>query len=99
MGNQRCALHSPIAFVPPRKLRHAPAYPTNPTHGDISATNRQYQDNRRDYHLVKNMTSALNKISIAYIDEKCIKGWKYMVIGYANKYIVELMNCIYVRYG
>ena len=45
------------------------------------------------------MNSYLNKIVIRAIDEQRIKGTKYMVMGYANKSFLELMDWLYVKYG
>ena len=99
MGYQQYALHSNIAFVQPSKTGRSPTYPLNPTHGDISVTDRQYQNNLHKYHLVKNMNIALKKIFIAAIDNQWIKGTKYMVMGYSKKSFVELMDWLYVWYG
>ena len=81
------------------KMGCSPAYLLKPTHGDIAVADRQYQDNVYDYHLVKNTNNALKKIVVADIDEQHIKGAKYMVMGYANKSFVEVMDCMYLRYG
>ena len=77
------------------KMGCSQAYLLKPTHRDIAVTDRQYQDNVYDYHLVKNMNSALKKIVVADIDEQHIKGAKDLVMGYANKSFVELMDCLY----
>ena len=45
------------------------------------------------------MKSDLKKIAVADIDEQWIKGTKDMLMGYSNKYFVELMAWIYARYG
>ena len=45
--------------------------------------------NLHDYHLVKNMNNALNKIVVAAINDQWIKGAKYMVVGYASKYFLN----------
>ena len=92
MGGQKYALHSQTAFVLPRKTGHSPTYPPNPTHVNIFVSDQQYQNNLRDYHLFKSMISALSKIVVASIDYQCIKGVKYMVMAYANKSLVELMD-------
>ena len=99
MGEQQYALHSHIVFVTPIKLICSPAYPLNLTHGYISISDQQYQNSLHEYHLVKNMNSDLNKISVAAIDEQWIKGGKYVVVGYSNKSFVEFMDFLYVRYG
>ena len=52
-----------------------------------------------DYHLVKNMNSAFNNIIVAAIGNQWVKGSKNIVVGYANKSFVELMEWIYVSYG
>ena len=44
------------------------------------------------------MNSALNKIVVAAIDDQWNKGGKYIVMGWANKYFVELMYWIYLSY-
>ena len=98
MGDQQYYLHSHIKFVPPRKPGLSPTYPPNPTHGYIAVTDRQHKKNLHNYHLVKNMNRYLKKISVAAIYDQRIQGAKYMVIGYANKSFVELMDWIYVRY-
>ena len=59
--DQQYALHSQIVFVPPRKPVSSQVYSINPMHGVIAIANRKYQNNIHDYHLVKNMNSALKK--------------------------------------
>ena len=75
------------------------SYPIKPMHGEICVADRQYENNAYDYHLVKNMNSAIKKIAFAAIDGQWIKGEKYTVMGYANKSFVDLMDWMYVRYG
>ena len=87
-----------IALLPPVKLGRNPVYPLNTMHGEILVVYRKYQNNIHDYHLVKNMNSAVKKSSVMTINKQCIKGAKDMVMGYANKYFVELMDCLYVSY-
>ena len=99
MGNQQYLLHSNIAFIHPRKTVCTLAYPLNPTHGEIDVVDQQYQNNVYDYHLVKNMNSALKKTVVVAIDEQRIKRAKDVVMGYANKSFVEVMDWLYVRYG
>ena len=70
MGNQQYTLHPQIVFVPPRNLGRTPAYPINPTHGDIVVSDQQYQNNIHGYHLVKNIKISLNKIAVAAIDDQ-----------------------------
>ena len=98
-ASKKYILHLNTAFIPPRKPGRSPSYPLNPTHGDISVSDQQYQNNVYDYHLVKNMNSSLKKIFVADIEKQWIKGEKYTVMGYTNKSCVELMDCLYVRYG
>ena len=45
------------------------------------------------------MNSALRKIVVASIGDQWIKRTKDMVLGYTIKSLMELMDCIYVRYG
>ena len=66
---------------------------------EFSIAGNSPQNNDYDYHLVKNMNSAIKKIGVADIDGNRIKGAKYMVVGHANKYFVEMMGWMYVRYG
>ena len=99
MGNQQYDLHYNIAFVPPRKTGLSQTYKLNPTQGNISVVYQSYQKNLHEYHLVKKMNSTLKKIFIAAINEQWIKWAKDMVVRYANKYFVEMMNWIYDRYG
>ena len=99
MGEQKYILHLNTAFIPPRKPGRSPSYPLNPTHRDIAVSDQQYQNNVYDYNLVKNMNSSLKKIFVADIAKQWIKGEKYTVMGYTNKSCVELMDCLYVRYG
>ena len=47
----------------------------------------------------KKMNSALKKIIVAATGDQWIKGEKYMVMGYTNKYFVELMDRIYGWYS
>ena len=70
MGDQQYALHSQIVSVPPQKPGCTLAYPINPTHGNISVADQKYQNNLHNYHMVKNMNSALNKIVEAAIDNQ-----------------------------
>ena len=98
VGEQQYALHSHIALVPPIKPGFLPAYPLNPTHGDISVTDQKYQNNLHYYHLVKNMNIALNKIIVAAIYYQSIKGEIYIVMVYANNSFVELIDWLYVWY-
>ena len=88
MGNQKYTLHYHITFLPPRKLVRSPTYPLNPTHGKISVADQKYQNNLHGYHLFKKMNIALNIIVTADINDQWIKGKKYMVMGYANKYFI-----------
>ena len=67
-------------------------YPLNPIHGDIAFADRQYQNNIHDYHLVKNMNSAIKKIAVAAIRNQWIKGVKDIIMRYANKYFFPLMD-------
>ena len=99
MGEQQYILYLNIAFIPPRKPGRSLAYPLNPTHKEISVTDRKYRNNLYDYHLVKNINSALKKTAVLDIDKQWIKGAKYMMIRYANKFFVELMDWLYIRYG
>ena len=73
-------------------------YPIKPTIGDISVINQQKQKTLYDYHLVKNMNSALDKIVLTAIDNQWIKGEKDMVMLNSKKSFVELVDWIYVRY-
>ena len=98
MGNQQYALYYPINFIPPIKPGRSQAYPINPTHGYITVAKRKYQNNLHEYHLVKNMNSALKKIVVAAMYDEWIKGQKYMVMVYANKYFMELRACLYGWY-
>ena len=75
--------------------QHTP--PTPRTATLLSQTDNT-KKNLHNYHLVKNMNRYLKKISVAAIYDQRIQGAKYMVIGYANKSFVELMDWIYVRY-
>ena len=97
MGDQQYNLYSYIIFVPPRKPGLSPTYPLNLTHGDTSVENQQ-QKNFHKYQRVKNTNSALNKIVFTAIGDQCIKGLKDMVIGYADKYFVELLDWLYIRF-
>ena len=81
MGKKQYALQSHILFLPPIKFGRSPEYPLNPKHGNIAVGDQQYQNNLHDYHLVKNMNSSLKKIVLAAINNKFIKGGKYMVMG------------------
>ena len=45
------------------------------------------------------MNSALKKIFVMAIDKKWTKGAKDMIMGYANKSFVELLEQMYVQYG
>ena len=98
IGEQQCILHSNITFAPPRKPGLSPAYLLNPTHRKISVAEQHYQNNVYEYHLVKNMNNSFKKIIVAAINKQWIKGAKDMVMGYANKSFVELMDWLYVRY-
>ena len=98
IGDQQYALHSHVELVPPRKPERSSAYPLNPTHGDIDISDRQYQNNLHNYHPVKNTNISLKIVYVKAIYNQCIKGAKDMVMGYPNKYSVELMYWIYVRY-
>ena len=69
-----------------------PAYPINPSNGNVVIADQKYQNNIHDYHLVKNMNSALKKIMLSAIDDQWLKGTKDLVMGYANKMFVELMD-------
>ena len=44
------------------------------------------------------MNRDLKKIVVADIDDQWIKGSKDMVMGYANRSFVELMDWLYLRY-
>ena len=99
MGDQQYILHLNPVFVPPIKPGRSPAYPLNPMHGEIASKDWHCQNNVCEYHLIKNMKSALTEIFIAAIDEKCTNGTKYTVMGYTNKSFVELMDWLHVRYG
>ena len=44
------------------------------------------------------MDIALKKVLDADIDKQVINGTEDMVMGYANKYFVELMDCLYESY-
>ena len=44
------------------------------------------------------MNIALKKISVAAIGNQWIKDEKYMVMGYANKLSINLMDRLYIRY-
>ena len=65
-------------------MGHSPEYPLNPTQGCITVVDQQYQNNLYEYHLVKNMNSALKEIFVAAIYEQWIMVAKEMVVGYAN---------------
>ena len=75
------------------------AYPIKPSHGDINVAYQKYYNNIHDYHLVKNMNSALRNIVIAAIDNQLLKGAKDLVVGCTNKIFVELVYWIYIYYG
>ena len=92
MGNQQCALHSQIAFLLPWKLGITPVYLINPTQGNISIADQQYQNNIHNYHLVKNMNSSLKKIVVAAFNNQWMKGAKDLVMVYANKKVLELVD-------
>ena len=49
--------------------------------------------------MFKNISSDLNKMAVAAINDQCIKGAKNWVMGCANKTLVEQMNWLYTRYG
>ena len=98
MGKQQYTLHPNIAFLPPIKLGRSTVNLINPTQGDIPIANRKFQNNLHEYHLFNNMNSVRKKIVVAVIDDQWIKGAKNMVMGYANKSFVDLMDWIYVRY-
>ena len=99
MGNQQYALHFQIVFVPPRKLGLSLAYQINPTHGDISISDQQYQNTLHNYNLVKIINRSLKKITVIEIDDQCLKGAKDMVMVFANKSFVELLDWLYIQYG
>ena len=45
------------------------------------------------------MNSSLNKIIVADIDKQWTKEAKEMVVDYTNKYLVELMDWLFMLYG
>ena len=92
MGDQQCALHSQITFLLPWKLGLTPVYLIKPTQGNISIADQQYHNNIHNYHLVKNMNSALKKIVVAASNNQWLKRAKDLVMGYANKKFVELVD-------
>ena len=98
-GNQKYALHSQILFILPQKPGRTPAYPINPSHGNIGVAYQKYENNIHDYHLVKIMNSFLKNIVVAAIDNKWLKGVKDLVMRYTNKMFVELTDWIYIHYG
>ena len=67
MGDQHYNFYSHIAFVPPIKPGLSLTYPLNPMHRNIATADRKYQKKLHDYHLVKNMNRAFNKIVVASI--------------------------------
>ena len=68
MVDQQYTLHSQIAFVCPRKPGHMQSYPINPTRGDISIADQQYQNNIHDSRLVKSTNIFRKKIVVASIN-------------------------------
>ena len=68
------------------------AYPIKPPHSDIVVTDHQYQNYLHDYHLVKNMKSALKKIMVVAIDNQWLKCAKDLIMGYIKKASVELTD-------
>ena len=98
MDNRKYALHSHTTLIPLRKPGHSPTYSLNPTHGDVSVADGQFQNNLHNYHLFKKMNLSLKKITFTAIDGQWTKGSKYMEMGYENKFFIKFMDWIYGRY-
>ena len=45
------------------------------------------------------MNSALKTVLVGAIKNQLLTGTKYLVVGYANKKFVELMDWLYICYG
>ena len=63
----------------------------NHTHGNIAVADQQYQKNIHDYHPEENFGSGNRK--------PMVEGEKDLVMRYATKTLVELIEWLYIRYG
>ena len=49
--------------------------------------------------MFKNISSDLNKMAVAAINDQCIKGAKNLIMGFAKNTLVEQMDWLYTCYG